>query len=420
MLIYIQMSWRNVWRHRKRSAVVIVSIVVGLFAMISTIGIYNGINEQMLENQIASNIGHLSYQRKEYSGNYRAEMLFAEPVQLLAALGADKRVRSFAPRIRIEGMASGSGGARNVIITGIDPSRERALSSIADYTVTGERALRDNRAAGGEYLDDPLAKEVLISTDTAVKLDLMIGERMVLSFVDARGEIIREAFIVKGLFKSPIADYDRLFVFVPIRVMQNLLGAPGLVSEVTAALYQRDDAAPLRAALVSKRDDPQIPLFTWRELAPALVSAIATFNSMMYISFAIVFVTVIFTITNTLIMSVMERFHEIGVMKSIGTPPSAIFVTIIAESFFLGLLGLICGTAVGVIFLAVVGRGGIDFAWFSSAMELWGSGSIIYPILTINDFLAATGIVLQTSLVAALYPAVKAARIKPLDALQYL
>ena len=140
----------------------------------------------------------------------------------------------------------------------------------------------------------------------------------------------------------------------------------------------------------------------------------------MFIFFSIIFITVIFSVANTLIMSIMERFHEIGVMKSIGTRPKWISFMVIFEAINLGLVGLAAGIGAGLIFIYILSINGLDFSFYMESMRIWGTGNIIYPFIKIRDIIMAFIIVFITTIIAAIYPAIKAARIKPLDALHFV
>jgi ABC-type lipoprotein release transport system permease subunit len=141
---------------------------------------------------------------------------------------------------------------------------------------------------------------------------------------------------------------------------------------------------------------------------------------MLFIFFGIIFTTVIFSVANTMIMAVMERFHEIGVMKCIGTRPANVFIMIAAEAFNLGLAGMVLGLCSGLILCIVLGVSGLDLSFFSESMRVWGTGSIIYPFIMFKDVISSSVIVFLTAFIAALYPAYKAARIKPLEALNFI
>ena len=172
--------------------------------------------------------------------------------------------------------------------------------------------------------------------------------------------------------------------------------------------------------LIEKLDGKTLEVLSWKDMAPGLVSAVKLFDSMMYIFFAIIFITVVFSVANTLIMAIMERFHEIGVMKSIGTRPSWIFSMVMIEAVSLSFVGLAAGVALGSAVTLILSITGIDFSFYMESMRTWGTGSVIYPTIKAMDVIMAMVIVLVTSIIAALYPALKAARIKPLDALHFI
>ncbi|HNW28207.1 MAG TPA: FtsX-like permease family protein, partial [Spirochaetota bacterium] len=141
---------------------------------------------------------------------------------------------------------------------------------------------------------------------------------------------------------------------------------------------------------------------------------------MMYVSFGIIFITIIFSIANTLIMAIMERFHEIGVMKAIGTKPSWIFSMILFESVNLGMIGLGAGIVLSWIIIGILSRVGINFSFHFEAVRAFGSGAVIYPIMRWTDVAAGAVIVMLTTVTAALYPARKGARIEPLEAITFI
>ena len=192
------------------------------------------------------------------------------------------------------------------------------------------------------------------------------------------------------------------------------------ISEITILTVSTEAATAAAERIAGKIKNSDLEVLSWKEMAPALVSSIKLFDSMMYVFFMIIFVTIIFSVANTLIMAVMERFHEIGVMKSIGTRPSSIFFLIMFEAANLGILGLAAGVIAGGSLIYGLSVYGIDLSIFAESMRIWGSGSIIYPTVKPMDLAAAFSIVFITTISAALYPAVKAARIKPLDALKHI
>jgi ABC-type lipoprotein release transport system permease subunit len=270
------------------------------------------------------------------------------------------------------------------------------------------------------FIADPDAGEVLISQSLARKLDLAVGDRLVLMVQDLHNEIIGEGLVVTGLFESPMESFDKYTVFVGLKKLQRITGLGGAISGLTLLLADKDRILPERNRLRKALQGRGLEVLSWQDMAPNLVKAVALFDAMMYIFFAIVFATVIFSIANTLIMAVMERFHEIGVMKSIGTRPSWVFAMILFEAVNLGLVGLAAGIASGLALTWILGLTGINLSFYMESMRTWGTGSVIYPAIKPADIAVSAIIVFTTTLAAAIYPALKAARIKPLDALHFI
>jgi len=359
--------------------VVISSIGFGIFAMILSMGVMNGFNNQMVENTIKTSLGHIAVHKSGFQDDMKMKYNFRLSPKIIRSLESNPAILNHAPRIKIQGMVRSSEASRGVMIVGIDPNKEKEVSSIFDYTMKTE---------GSRFLN--------------------------------YNEIIGAGFKITGFFQTPIESFDKYVVFVGIKTLQRITGLHHNISEISIVLKDRNSVDRVKIALIKAINDNEIEILTWKDMAPNLVSAVELFDSMMYIFFMIIFLTVIFSVANTLIMAIMERFHEIGVMKSIGTRPLWIFSIILVEAISLGVAGLIIGITSGVIVTEVMSAVGLDFSFYMESMRTWGTGSIIYPTIKTLDIVAATIIVFNTTVIAALYPAIKAARIKPLDALHYV
>ncbi|MDM8551293.1 ABC transporter permease [Desulfobacterales bacterium HSG2] len=406
MKTFFMIGWRNLWRNKRRSLVVITSIALGIFAMLFSMGIMNGMNNQMVENTISTSLGHISIHRKGFQDDMKLQNSFVPSEEIQGAL-AD--FPTHAPRLKLEGMIRSSEASRGVLIMGIEPENEKSVTKIFDYTL-GENA----------WLSDSGSHDILISKTLAEKLDLLVGDKVVVMFQDIEKEMVGVAFKVKGLYQSPIDSFDKYVVFTGIDALQELTGMGERISEITVHTGHRKKVDTAAERIRKSVSDPGIEILTWKDMAPNLLSAVQLFDNMMYVFFSIIFITVIFSIANTLIMAIMERFHEIGVMKSIGTRPSWIAAMVLFEAVNLGFVGLLAGSVSGMIVTFLFSVNGIDFSLYMESVRLWGTGHIIYPALKPADIIACSLIVLVTTIIAALYPAIKAARIKPLEALHYM
>ena len=411
MKILLLMSWRNIWRNRRRSIIVSSSVGVGVMAMILSSGFMNGMNGQMVENTINTSLGHIAVHRAGFQDSMKIEYRFNAGEALDKVITGIPHYKAHAPRVKITGMARSSESARGVMFIGIDPEKEKNVSGIYHYL------LEDGSS---KYLESTGGNQVLISVSLARKLDLMVGDRMVVMIQDSIGEISAAALVIQGLFETPMESFDKYTAFTGIDTLRNIIGIGNELSEITVRLDDKEYATETKKNLTAALKKTDLEVLSWKDMAPDLVSAIKLYDSLLYICFAIVFVTVIFTVANTLIMAIMERFHELGVMKSLGTRPSWIFILVMNEAVNLGITGLAGGTITGLIIIGIFGTTGVNLGAFADTMRMMGTGNVIYPYVKIMDVLAASGIVLLTTIIAALYPSVKAARIKPLDALNYI
>lgn len=411
MKIFFQICWRNLWRHKRRSIIVISSVAVGVFAMISAMGLLNGIMTQMVDNTINTALGHISIQARGFQNSLRSEHSFVPAEALNASIermGGPQK--GFAPRIKLKGMARSSASSRPIIITGIVPAKERSVSHLAEYIVP----------ATGTFLERSDEEAVLVSKNLADAMELSPGDKIIIMIQNTGGELVSFGLPIKALFITPVENFDRHTVFVGMEKLQTLAGFGNKISEISITLKDRDASTAVKESLRASVQKAGLDILTWQEMAPNLVRSIAIVDTMMYVSFFIIFITVIFSIANTLVMAIMERFREIGVMKSIGTSPRMIFLMVVFESLLLGITGLVFGVAAGYAVMAILSVGGIDLSIYSQTLRAMGSGSTIYPSVRAFDVFMATTIVLFTTICAAIVPARKASQIEPVKALSYI
>ncbi len=411
MKTFIILGWRNLWRQKRRSLVVIFSITLAVLMIIFALSIMNGIIAQMLDNSISTKLGHIAITGKGFIYNMRIENNYYPDDKITTALRNEKDIIAFAPRIKVFGMIRSGESSRGIMIMGISPKHENGVSKITEYTLHDEE---------GGFLDDPDTNDILISRSLADKLDVLVGDKVVLMLNNKDNEMEGIGLTVKGLFRTPVEEYDNSVVYMGITRLQTITNLGGNISEITIVTKNKEIADAVKVRLARSINYPALDILSWNDMAPNLVNAIKLMDQMLLIYYAIFFITVVFSIANTLVMSIMERFHEIGVMKSIGTRPSQVFFIVMFEALNLGAVGLAAGLATGMLMVLVFSFTGIDFSVFVDAMRQWGAGSIIYPFMTAKDLIITAVVVELTTIIAAIYPAVKAARIKPLDALHYL
>lgn len=406
--IVVVIGWRNVFRNKRRSAIVASSIVVGLVVMMFSMAIMNGFNRQMLENTINTSLGHVAVHKKGFFNDMSLVRSFV-PSQNFDKIKSIPGVKCSARRVKFEAMVQSSRSSQGVMVMGIDPEKEKCVSNIFEYVGKDQN----------KFISDSLHNEILISRSLAQKLGINVGDKCVLMLQDMHSVLGAYAFIVKGLYQSPIESFDKYVVYISIRNAQKITGLGNAISEIIVRCEDKNYADSVALAITSLNVHG-LEILTWKQMAPNIVQAIKLFDTMMYVFLAIIFISIIFTIANTMIMAIMERYREIGIMKSIGTSPAWIAGIVIFEACSLGILGVACGLLLTAVLVGITSATGINLAFYSESMRVWGTGTTIYPYLTMTNVLVATIIVMCNTVIASLYPAYRAAKIHPIDALHFI
>lgn len=400
----LRMAWRNVLRNPRRTAIVTAAVTVGIAGTALTMGLNNGMVVQMVETAIATELGHLQV----HATGYRRDPGLAHRLDdggraAGAALEAAEAVEAWSRRLRHDGLVSSPRASAGVRVVGIEPGAEARVSRVADSIVAGE------------YLDGD-ARRALLGSALAERLHVEVGDKIVLSVQDAAGDLTGGAFRVGGLFRTASRDFDRGTVFLPLGSVQGLLGVGDDVSEVVAVARERGDVDALRDAL-RRRLGERAEVETWEDLQPMLVAMIDAMDQTAWYVYAAVFVAMAFGIANVLMMAVYERMREIGVMMALGLRPARLVVGIAAESAILTGAGLALGFGLAGLGVAAMGEG-IDLSAFSEGLESFGVGTRIRPVLRWRDVGVPCAVAVITALLASLWPALHAARLRPAEALR--
>lgn len=194
MKTFIMLGWRNLWRQKRRSLVVVFSITLAALMVLLAIGIMNGMIAQMLDNSLSTKLGHIAITGKGFSDTMRIENNFYPSEKILSAVRKDSDVTAFAPRVKVYGMIRSGESSRGVMVIGVSPATENNVSKINEYTLPDE---------GGTFLSDPDALEILISKSLADKLDVAVGDRIVLMLNDKDNEMAGVGLTVERVLSDP-------------------------------------------------------------------------------------------------------------------------------------------------------------------------------------------------------------------------
>ena len=404
--MYLQMGWRNIWRNPRRTMVIMTAVIIGVWAMIFLGALMRGISEQMVRNGIATLTGHIQVHHPGFRKDPVIENSMDNPGEVETALEATlPQDARWTTRIRVDAIASNARHSSGVTLVGIDPEREAALSFIGEAVTEGRYLKPDDRYG------------IIVGKALADKFETKLGRKLVLMSQDTERDIASRAFRITGIFRAEMEATEKQFVFVTIDAARTMLKLDNEISEVSILLadYKESDtvAETLRGALPPDSYDVE----TWRGLLPFITAILKMYDWFIYLWFLIIFIAMGFGIVNTILMAVFERIREFGLLKALGMKPWWIVKEVLTESFFLLLLGMVAGNALGFLSIFALADTGIDLSALSEGLEFAGMSRVIYPFIMMSDVVAANLVVLVLGLAVSAYPAIKAARFTPVKAM---
>jgi ABC-type lipoprotein release transport system permease subunit len=404
--VYLQLGWRNIWRNSRRTVVILTAVVIGVWCMITLGALMRGMIDQMVRNGIATLTGHIQVHSRGYRNDPVIENSIVDPRSLEHALRellpAGARWSS---RVRVNAVASNARHSGGVVLVGIDPAAEAAVSFIGDAI------------AQGRYLKAEDKNAIIIGNALADEFETRLGHKLIVMSQGSDREIASRAFRIIGTFRAELEATEKQFVFVTMGVSQQMLKLEKGISEVSILLPEYRKADEVTAALQHTLPSEDYEVSTWKELLPLLTAYLAISENFLYLWFLVVFVAMGFGVVNTTLMAVFERVREFGLLKALGMKPRWIVREVLTESCLLLILGMAIGNIFGLLTSFALSGGGIDLSALAAGMEYFGAPRIIYPVISGKDLVMANAVVFVLGLLVSCYPAIKAARFTPVEAL---
>jgi ABC-type lipoprotein release transport system permease subunit len=268
----------------------------------------------------------------------------------------------------------------------------------------------------GNYFNPQKTNEIILSEKLRKKLKLNLNKKTILTFQDKEGNLASAAFRITALYKTTNTPYDDSNVFVKITDVDSLAGIPNAVNEIAVLLQSNTFLDESQTHL--KQKFPKTEIKNWKEIAPELGLTVSVGDQMVFIFMGIILLALAFGIVNTMMMAVLERTREIAMLLALGMNKFKIFMMILLETFFLILAGCPVGILLAFATIGITQKTGIDFSRFSDVYSSFGYSSIIYPDLTLRQFVIIMILVLLTALFSALFPARRALQLNPAESLK--
>jgi ABC-type lipoprotein release transport system permease subunit len=412
----LKLAVRSIRRNARRSALTAAAMALGLALLIFSRALAEGGHEQWIDSAVRLGTGHVAVQAPNYleTGRieHRLDRARVEGIQeALESPDMAPLVAAWTPRLAVNGLASSAASALPVRIEGVDPEREVAFTTLL------------NQHQEGRYLEPGDRLHAYIGLGLARRLELDVGDRFVLTAQTASGEVEGQLVRVAGIFRTGIQEMDEGLVHIPLETAQSWLGSPGALTTMAVVLERARMTDAVAETLRERLDGTRgIRVLGWPEASPDLESAVRIDDYGDYIFHAILFAIVALAILNAVMMSVLSRRREFGILQAIGlTGPDTSFVVFLEGLFLTAASGLV-GMVLGFAFTWGFFRDGLDFSGFmENEMEFAGGviDPVIIPVFRFDQVLISVLSILIIGTLASLYPAFRASRLDVAEAMKF-
>jgi putative ABC transport system permease protein len=402
MLILI--AWRNIWRNKKRSVTILAAIAFGIWAGIFTMGLMEGMYAQMVESGISTRLGHIQIHTPDFRDRPDISETIPDGLFILRQLQGREDVRAAAGRAVVAGMASSPQTSSAVTVFGIDPTADARVFDI------------NQRVLEGSWFQTDKRNPIVIGAKLAQRLSLKLGNKVVFQAQAADGSIGAGAFRIVGIFQTTSSAFDETHAYAGREDIQRIFGLGDSIHEIALVLNDFKNVAAAHEALAETY--PHLSVETWKELAPELAVTTEMGDQMLYIFLIIILLALVFGITNTMLMGVLERIRELGVLKALGLKGGRMFGMILFETVMLSLVGAVAGIVAGAGTIGIFAKVGINLSIVSQGLAEFGMSDIVYPTLARGAYLNVTVLVILTALISAVYPGIKAIRLNAVQAIR--
>lgn len=468
-------SWKNVWRNKHRSLIVIIAVTLGTVAGVFVAGLMKGWSDQRVNAAIYTEASHIQIQNPEYLNNEEISFTIKDYDAVKQFLDKQPNITNYTSRTKVVAMAATSRGNTGVTLKGINLEEEKKISNVYEFIVKD----------GGSYFDVSHQNPIVISDKTAEQLRIktfrittelidslkilevpenvlkvakeyearrfysktkfrkafekglsksearkygalitelaksyQIRSKIVFTFTDMHGEMTYQSYRVCGIYKTSNTVFDAQNAYVLQNDLAKAAGfGPSDYHEIAVLVnLETSSEKTEQIAISTKFSDTNV--MTWRELAPDAAMIADIMDVYYFIIMGIIFLALAFGIVNTMLMAIMERIKELGMLMAIGMSKKKVFWMIMLETVFLTLSGSVIGMALGALILKITGYTGLDFSSVGEGFEAVGFAAVVYPNIEWSFFFAIIVLVILVGVLSSIAPARKALKLKPIEALR--
>lgn len=409
MRLYLRLAWRNIWRHTRRTVIIVLAMGMGLALMMFYDGLIAGFDQAIYGNAIRILGGNIHVHAAGFRENADQTPLLplADDQAVVQAALANPNVEAATRRINTGGLASSREGAFAVGITGIEPDREKSVNLAAQHVIAGR------------YLNADDGDMIFIGKGLADAMSVGVGDRITLTGRSKHEQMRRRTMTVVGIYDLGMADIEKRTIYVSLAEAQDLYNLTGQSTEVAITLKKLGQEPEVIAAM--KPGLPGYEIESWETNFPELQAALGSKGAVMNVFSVIILMIAGIGILNLLLMAVYERTREIGLLGALGFRPRQISLLFVLEGTMIGLVGVVVGIALGMLINGSLMRVGLDYSQFANITTYMALiQGRIYPEWGFDKLLLRASTVAIISALAALIPAREAAQNEPANTLHFV
>lgn len=407
----LQISWKNVWRSKARSLVIISAITIGLLGGIFSYALMLGGSMQRVDSAIKNETANLQLHNPAYLLEEDIKNTIENPQEYIDYLKQIPEVMGISDRLKSSAMISTAYASSGVLINGVYPDKEIKTTKLSESILYGN------------YLKQSDQIPIVIGNKLAKKLNAEVGDKLILAAPGLDGDVSYGAYILKGIYDTENKMFDGIQVFIKKSDLANLVGVQETsTSEIAVSLFDSEQneaiIQKLQANFKEKIDQKSIVIRGWKEIDPMLGMMVDSMSFFGWIFVGIILVALIFGIVNTMLMVVLERVREIGMLMAIGMNKARVFAMIMWETIFLSFTGGILGMLFSLGFISYFKTYGLNLSVVAKGMNSLGFSSIIYPEAPLSFYIEVSVMIIITAILASIYPALKALKLHPSEAVR--
>ncbi len=407
MKLLIKLAWRNIWRNKRRSILTLAAVIFAVFMAIGMRGIQLGTYALNIKTAVELFSGYLQVQMKGYNDTPKLSLCFTEDKNLTSALKNTKGIESYSSRIYADGLISFKDNSRGVAIFGIEPDKEKKVTTFVE------------NVDEGRFFSSDSSNEIVVGTQLLENLNAKIGDEIVLLAQGYDGSLGNQKYKIVGTVRLGVQELESTVVFMGLKTAQSLLAMRNKVNVIAIKASDLSELKDIQNNLTSKIKNKDLTVLPWNKVNPELQQAIQLDNVSGILFLGILIVIVAFGILNTVLMSVTERFREFGVVLSIGMPQKKLTYLVYIETMFIAVIGLIFGNVLGYIVNYYLILHPIVFGGeLKNLYELYHFLPELRSSLQASIFVYVSLSIIGISILSCLYPAYRVYKLEPLKGIR--